>query len=334
MDENFLKDRGRAMELLEEMEKHDRWFTFQIFSSAEAIRAFGVDNMVRLGAMFVWIGVESCSSRGNFEKNRGIDAAELITELRRKGIIVLASGILCQEHHTQDNIQQDIDYMVGLEADFVQFMLLTSLPVTGLYRSHKKRGLLREDLPFEEIHGQKHLSYHHPEFPGDSAERWIGMAFRKDYYVNSSSMYRVVNTSFMGYERLASMERDSCLEARKDQLERRIRVWSCMLPSLVRHPVNSREKWRARSLDARIRRAIPPTGLEKVQRAVTPSLATAWKLRTRLVGDVIQPRTILTRYAGERSGLVRPLAPVVELRPERRIDLDVAAASMVETLPS
>ena len=331
MDENFLKDRERAVELLEEMERHGRYFTFQIFSSAEAIRAFGVDNMVRLGVMFVWVGVESRSTKGNFEKNRGIDARELVSELRQKGIIVLASGILCQEHHTQDNIQKDIDFMVDLDADFVQFMLLMPEPVTALYRSHKKRGLLREDLPYEEWHGQKYLSFIHPEFPGDSAERWITAAFERDYAVNSSSIYRVVQTTYMGYRWLAGQERDACLEARKAQIEERVRLWSCILPALIRHHVNSKEEWRARRLAQKVSRDLPPTVTERLKRTIMPALTTAWKLRTKVLGDTIQPRTILTRYRGERAGLRQPLAPVIEMRPERRPDLHVAAASMVDT---
>ncbi len=331
MDENFLKDRGRAMELLEEIERHRRFFTFQIFSSAEAIRAFGVDNMVRLGVMFVWVGVESSSTKGNFEKNRGIDARELVRELREKGIIVLASGILCQEHHTQENIEEDIDFMVGLEADFVQFMLLMPEPVTALYLSHKKRGILRKDLPYEEWHGQKLLSFVHPGFPGDSAERWIRAAFDKDYAVNSSSMYRVVDTSYRGYRRLAGMRRDACLEARKDQIEERLRLWSCILPALVRHPANALEEGRARSLGQEVTRDLPPTAAEGLMRMIMPAMTSAWKLRTKLLGDAIQPATILTRYHGERAEKARAPAQVVRLRPERRSGIPVAAASMVES---
>jgi hypothetical protein len=323
MDENFLKDRGRAME------RHGRYFSFQIFSSAEAIRAFGVDNMLRLGVTFVWVGVESCSTRGNFEKNRGIDAHELVNELRDKGIIVLASGILCQEHHTQDNIQEDIDFMVGLEADFVQFMLLTPEPVTALYRSHKRRGTLREDLPFEEWHGQKHLSFVHPHFPGDSAERWIESAFRKDFVVNSSSMYRVVETSYRGYRWLAEMDRDACMDARKAQIEKRLRLWSSILPALIRHSVNAKEERRARNLDTKVTSELPPTAAQRIYRALTPAATSAWKLRTKLMGDTIQPDTILTRYRGSRAGLRRPYARTVS-KPERPQHPPAAAAAMVE----
>ncbi len=133
MDENFLKHRDRALELLSEIEQHQRFFRFHIFSSAEAITAFGLDNLVRLGVDLVWIGFESHSRQSAFAKNHGIDARKLVQDLRDRGIAVLASGILCMEHHTPDNMQEDIDFLVGLEADFVQFMLLTPIPVTALY---------------------------------------------------------------------------------------------------------------------------------------------------------------------------------------------------------
>ena len=61
------------------------------------------------------------------------DAAMILMGRFRGGsmkIAVLASGILCMEHHTPENIQQDIDYLVGLQADFVQFMLLTPVPMS------------------------------------------------------------------------------------------------------------------------------------------------------------------------------------------------------------
>ena len=94
MDENFLKDRERALELIAEMERHERYFTFHVFSSAETLVAFGVENLVRLGVDFVWVGLESASAQGTYAKNEGIDARALVRELRDHGISVLASGIL------------------------------------------------------------------------------------------------------------------------------------------------------------------------------------------------------------------------------------------------
>ncbi|HEY5998600.1 MAG TPA: cobalamin-dependent protein, partial [bacterium] len=240
MDENFLKDTARARELLAEMERHRRFFRFQVFSSAEAITAFGLDELVRLGVTFVWMGVECKSRQANFAKNSGVDPRALVRALRDRGINVLASGILCMEHHTPDNIQEDIDHLTDLEADFVQFMLLTPLPVTELYREKQAAGLLREELPYEEWHGQKMLNWRHPHFPADEAERWLRRAFRQEYEENSSSMLRVADTALRGYEALAALEQtDACLEARLAQMRARAREYSLILPAIARTAVNS-----------------------------------------------------------------------------------------------
>lgn len=298
MDENFLKDRQRADELLAEMEKHQRYFRFLMFSSAEAIHGFGIDNLVRLGVSLIWIGVEASGTEGNFEKNRGVDARELIQQLRSRGIAALASGILCQEHHTQQTIQKDIDFMVGLEADLVQFMLLTPLPVTALYEDHNKRGLLRWDLPFEEWHGQKYLSYNHPEFPGDSAEKWVQAAFRQDYEVNSSSMYRFAETALRGYLYLSSISRrDACLELRWRQAREKAILYGSMLPVVAKYAINEIERKRAIALDQEMVNAFGKPGAgQKLRRAIIPLLTMRWKLRCLLRGDVIQPQTIVTKF--------------------------------------
>jgi hypothetical protein len=321
MDENFLKDTGRALELLDEMERHGRFFRFHIFSSAEAITAFGLDNLVRLGVGFVWIGVEASGSQGNYPKNEGVDARALIREMRERGIVVLASGILCQEHHTPANIQEDIDFLVGLEADLVQFMLLTPMPGTALHREYAEQEALRTELPFEEWHGQKHLAFRHPAFPGDSAERWLTAAFRKDYEVNSSSMYRVVETSLRGYRRLAGLHRrDACLEFRMAELRNQTREWASMLPAIASHPVNAEERRRALALDREVSAALgAPSAGETVRRAAARMLAARWRLRLRLLGDGIQPRTLVTRFRPGAPGvpsvpLCGPEQEVPELR--------------------
>lgn len=333
MDENFLKDRQRAMELVEEMERQGRFFRFHIFSSAEAIQAFGLDNMVRLGVTLVWIGFESQSRQEAFDKNLGLDAADLVRGLRRRGISVLGSGILCMEHHTPKNMQQDIDFLVGLDTDFVQFMLLTPLPVTALYRRLQRRGLIDEDLPFEEWHGQKVLNWRHPAFGEGEPARWIDHAFAQDFRENSSSMYRVAQTSLWGYERLRALpHRSACLEARMRQFETQAREYSLLLPAIARFSVSDRERDRAEQLIRRVRRVLGHTPLDRAKVVVATAMVTRWKLRLDLVGDELQPKTIVTRYrAGrlallERIGRRRSVREVVARLPAAA----AAAAAMVQ----
>jgi hypothetical protein len=297
MDENFLKNRDRALELLSEMEHHRRYFRFHIFSSAEAITAFGLDNLVRLGVDLVWIGFESRSRQSAFAKNQGINARKLVQDLRDRGIAVLASGILCMEHHTPENMQQDIDFLVGLEPDFAQFMLLTPIPVTALYLDHQRRGLLRTDLSFQEWHGQKHLSYHHPAFNDDDSEKWINRAFRQDYEENSSSMFRMAETAVRGFEHLAAMaDRDACLEARLVQCRDKARSWSLILPAVARNAVNPLERSRSTDLYSRAGRLFGRRLWERAAGFATIALAGLWKLRLKVVGDRLQPKTIVTRF--------------------------------------
>jgi hypothetical protein len=316
MDENFLKDRTRAMELLQEMEAHKRFFDFSVFSSAEAILAFGVENLARLGVKFLWMGVECKSQAENFEKNRGLDPKALIRDLRDHGISVLASGILCMEHHTPDNIQIDIDHLVGLESDFVQFMLLIPLPVTELYRDYQRRGLLKTDLPFEDWHGQKMLNFKHPNFPGVSAGRWINAAFRQDYEENSSSMYRLIETAFRGAQTLAAKGKtDPWLAERAEHLRKRTLDYAPILAAIERFAVNERERRRAKDMERKIEAAFGPHSLvTRLSRSAAVLLAAAWKLRLRIVGDGIQPRTIVTRYAAASKAQAGRKADIIPIR--------------------
>jgi len=298
MDENFLKNRERAMALIDEMERHNRFFGFHVFSSAETLVAFGTDNLVRLGTQFVWIGFESQSRQDAFAKNKNIDPKRLVKEMRDHGISVLASGILCMEHHTPENMQKDIDFLVELEADMVQFMLLTPLPGTALYDDHKERGLLRDDVEREDSHGQKLLNYRHPSFTQDEPKRWLNAAFRQDFEINSSSMYRMIDTNLRGYKTLASQAAiDSCIRARVAQLKARTREYGILLPVIAKYAVNERERQRALALQDDISRTLgPPTVKEKLLKVAARVLAARWKLRLRILGDTIQPATIVTRF--------------------------------------
>jgi len=335
MDENFLKDKTRAMELLAEMEAHNRFFDFSIFSSAEAVTAFGVENLARLGVKFLWMGVETKNPAENFEKNRGLDPKALIKDLRDHGISVLASGILCMEHHTPENIQIDIDHLVGMESDFVQFMLLIPLPVTELYKDYQKRGLLKMDLPFEDWHGQKTLNFNHPKFPGDSAERWIKAAFRQDYEMNSSSMYRNVETAFRGARTLAAKGRtDPWLAERAKRLRKRTLNYSPILAAIERFAVNKLERQRAKDLERKIEIAFGSrTLVTQLGRTAAILLAAAWKIRLRIFGDGIQPKTIVTRSPALVQAKAARKAEIIPLRPaaDKAAPARTAAAARIST---
>jgi radical SAM superfamily enzyme YgiQ (UPF0313 family) len=198
LDENFLKMKDRALELLELMEKNHRHFNFSIFSSAETLTAIGdLDILVRLGVTFIWLGVES--QKEIYSKNRNINFHNLIMELRRRGISVLASSILFLEEHNKKTIWEDVDFATSLNPDYLQFMQLGPIPGTKLYKDYEETGRLIKDLPYESQHGQGRIWFQHDHFTRDESKDYLRLAFEIDYNRNGASMLRAIKTAFKGY---------------------------------------------------------------------------------------------------------------------------------------
>ena len=130
MDENFLLQRKRALELLELMKAGGKSWSFYVFSSINALRKYTIDELVELGVSWVWMGLESPKS--GYAKLNGTDTRQLTAELQSHGIKVLGSTIVGLEHHTPENIEGEIEHAVSHDTDFHQFMLYTPVPGTPL----------------------------------------------------------------------------------------------------------------------------------------------------------------------------------------------------------
>jgi hypothetical protein len=143
-------------------------------------------------------------------------------------------------------------------------------------------------------------------------------------------MFRTVDTSFQGYSWLAAMDtRDKILEHRMHVLEEQTRAFSSMLPAVAKHAVNSKERGRALALEQEIRAVLPLTALEKIQRVAVKALVTRWKLRVQLMGDSIQPKTIVTKYqAGQAKAVSTPSTDAIK-KTKKKLQLKVAAAAAV-----
>ena len=111
MDENFLLHRKRALRLLELMREHDKAWALYVFSSANVLRSYTIEQLMALGVSWVWMGLEGEDSQ--YSKLHGIDTQALIRRLRAHGIRVLGSSIIGLENHTPENIDDVIDYAVA-----------------------------------------------------------------------------------------------------------------------------------------------------------------------------------------------------------------------------
>jgi radical SAM superfamily enzyme YgiQ (UPF0313 family) len=199
MDENFLLQRKRAMDLLARMKAAGKSWAFHIFSSANAIRKFSYEELVELGVSSIWLGLESAQS--GYAKLEGADTLQLTRELREHGIVLLGSTILGLEHHTPENIGKEIEHAVAHQTDLHQFMLYTPVPGTPLYREMAEQGRLLEDVDLADIHGQDRFNFRHAAISREESRTFLDSAFRWDFERNGPSLFRICRTTFEGWKR-------------------------------------------------------------------------------------------------------------------------------------
>ncbi len=199
MDENFLLYRKRAMRLLERMREADKSWALYVFSSVNAIRKYTMQELVELGISWIWLGLES--PQAEYAKLQGTDTRALAQELHQHGIKLLGSTIVGLEHHTPENITQEIEHAVSHATDFHQFMLYTPVPGTPLHREVQQKGLLLEDVELADIHGQHKFNFRHAGISHDDSKKFLDWAFARDFERNGPSLYRICQTVLQGWKR-------------------------------------------------------------------------------------------------------------------------------------
>jgi hypothetical protein len=199
MDENFLLHRDRAMQLLGRMRRAAKSWGLAVFSSANAIRKYTPRELVELGVSWIWLGLESPRSR--YSKLSGTDSRALTQELREHGIRVQGSTIIGLEHHTRENIQDEIEHAVAHGTDFHQFMLYTPVPGTQLYHEMREQGRMLDEIEYADIHGQHKFNFRHAALSREESKHFLDWAFWRDFESNGPSLYRMCRTMLAGWQR-------------------------------------------------------------------------------------------------------------------------------------
>ena len=201
MDENFLLHRTRALRLLELMEQNNKAWALYVFSSANAIKQYTMEQLVSLGVSWVWMGLEGKASQ--YTKLQDTDSQALIRELQSHGIRVLGSSIIGLEEHTPENIDQAIAYAVSHDTEFHQFMLYTSSPGTPLHKEMTEKGVMlgSDEIAQADTHGQFRFNYRHANIPAGKETEFLLRAFQQDFDVNGPSVLRIVRTTLAGWKR-------------------------------------------------------------------------------------------------------------------------------------
>lgn len=199
MDENFLLHKRRAMQLLDRMKAGNKSWSLYVFSSANAISQYSMRELVELGVSWIWMGLES--PRSSYIKLHGADTLKLTHELRKHGIKLLGSTIVGLEHHTPENIHEEIEHAVAHDTDFHQFMLYTPVPGTPLFAEMTQQGRMLEGVNLADIHGQHAFNFQHAAISREQSKEFLDWAFRRDFERNGPSIYRICRTTLDGWLR-------------------------------------------------------------------------------------------------------------------------------------
>lgn len=201
MDENFLLHRRRALRLLELMERHGKAWALYVFSSANVLRTYTMEQLIGLGIAWVWMGLEGKDA--NYEKLSGSDTQQVVRELRAHGICVVGSTIIGMENHAPENIDEVIEHAVAHDTEFHQFMLYTPIPGTPLHEEHQAAGSLLDTAECGEAdaHGQARFNWRHPHIKDGLESEFLLRAFHRDFETNGPSLVRVARTLLLGWRR-------------------------------------------------------------------------------------------------------------------------------------
>jgi hypothetical protein len=183
------------------MRQGEKSWAMYVFSSANALRQYTMEELVGLGISWVWLGLEGEESQ--YGKLKGADTRGLVHDLQSNGIRVLGSSIIGLEEHTPENIDEVIAYAVSHDTNFHQFMLCTSVAGTPQHAEHDERGILLtdEELAIEDSHGQYRFNFRHPNIPAGDETKFLARAFGEDFRVNGPSVLRIVRTTLNGWKK-------------------------------------------------------------------------------------------------------------------------------------
>lgn len=296
LDEDFLLNRKRALELRDCVLAGGRSLSIFAFASVKAISQYSVTEILEMGIDGLWIGYEG--TRSGYAKQSGRPVGELFRELREHGIHVLSSMIVGFPYQTPAIIDQELAQLLELRPALCQFLIYGPTPGTPFYDQVMSEGRLHQDLTDDRERYYRNCTgftamVDHPTMSPAEIESAQARCFAEDFRRLGPSIFRTIETSLLGYERLKDSENPALrLKAERFAFEIRRGYPVFLAGKLLARGAGVRQ-WIA-GLERRIHQALgAPTGAERLLSVAALGLALSTSVSLRL-GLFQHPR--LTRH--------------------------------------
>jgi radical SAM superfamily enzyme YgiQ (UPF0313 family) len=226
LDEDFLLNKKRAMSFRDCVIKSGKTLSIFVFSSIKAISQYTVEEILEMGIDGFWIGYEG--TRSNYAKQQGRPVPEILTEFREHGITILASMIVGFDYQSHEIVAQELDGLMQLKPALAQFLIYGPVPSTPFYERVIKENLLQDvytsdkDLYYKRADGFRTM-IKHPTLSPEAIEEIQHWCFQEDFQRLGPSIYRVLETRFLGYQKLKNSA-NPLLRRKADFFARELRI--------------------------------------------------------------------------------------------------------------
>ena len=155
VDDNFIGNHTRALELCVELEKWQQAHGFPVMFYTEASMDLArktalVDAMVKANFFYVFLGIESPSKEALKEtrkfQNLAMDPVSCVDLIHERGLWVTGGFIVGFDSDTDDIFDRQIEFIERTAIPWAMLNSLHAMPRTALYERMQKEGRLLEEL--------------------------------------------------------------------------------------------------------------------------------------------------------------------------------------------
>ena len=298
LDEDFLLNKKRALEFRECVLAGGKRPSIFAFSSIKAISQYKVEEILEMGIDGFWIGYEG--TRSKYAKQQGRPVNEILAEFREHGISVLASMIVGFDYQTPEIVAQELDGLMKLKPALGQYLIYGPVPGTPFYERIIKENLLQDvyttdkDLFYRRADGFRTMIKHPTLSPAEieDMQRWC---FEQDFQRLGPSIYRVLETRFLGYLKLKDSP-NPVLRQKAEYFAEELRyAYPVFLPGRLLGPNANIRKWIG-DLERRIHAELGAPPLKQQFKSVLAVGAALWTGVTLKLDLFQHPKLQRTAY--------------------------------------